>query len=226
MDPPSPPLKPTSIPPSWSLRQSFFLSYFVLMGYTIITLVEALRTPLVHVRNIMNVETTVSIVASLFYDMFTKEVSKEKVDFNRISEFRYMDWSITTPLILLAILLFYNPQNPVNYLSYLIVVVLDWGMLLAGYWGERGVVSKQTGLWVGFLFFGAMLAFMYACCIDSKANHVVFYIFAAIWSAYGINYMIENEELKNISYNTLDVISKALFGVGLWLFYGKVVSFT
>jgi len=92
--------------------------------------------------------------------------------------------------------------------------------------GEVGTLSKNTGLLLGFAFFGALLLLMYTCCIDQKANHIVYYLFAAIWAAYGINYMIRDEETKNITYNTLDVISKALFGVGLWLFYGKVLNFT
>lgn len=208
------------------LQQSFLFSYFVLMGYTAITLVEALRTPSVAVRNIMNIETTVSIVASLFYDMFNRRISTGTFDIQESNLLRYMDWSITTPLILLAILLFYNPDSSVNYVSYLVIVLLDWGMLGTGYLGESGALSREAGLSLGFIFFGALLAFLYSCCIDSKVNHIVFYLFAVIWTAYGVVYMIRDEETKNIAYNILDVISKALFGVGLWLFYGKVLKFT
>jgi hypothetical protein len=208
------------------LKQSFFISYIVLMGYTLLTLVEALRTPIVNVRNIMNIETTVSIIAGVVYNLFNEMINKEGFDLQRINELRYVDWSITTPLILLAIILFYNPTSPVQYTYYLVIVLLNWGMLLTGYLGETGVWARETGLVTGFLFFGALLAMLYTCCIDSKANHTVFYIFAAIWTGYGINYMVEDKETKNIGYNTLDVISKALFGVALWLFYGKLLKFT
>ncbi len=209
-----------------SLKRSFFTSYLILMGYTLITLVEALRTPIVNVRNIMNIETTVSVVASVVYKVFNDMVDSGKVDLHKINELRYLDWSITTPLILLAILLFYNPESPVRYEYYAGIVLLNWGMLLTGYLGENGTISKMTGLVGGFVFFAALLVMIYMCCIDSKANHIVFYMFAVIWTAYGINYMVTDEETKNIGYNTLDVISKALFGVGLWLFYGKVLKFT
>jgi bacteriorhodopsin len=209
-----------------NLKRSFFLSYLVLMGYTLITLVEALRTPIVNVRNIMNIETTVSIIASIVYKMFNDMLKEGKFDLQKINELRYIDWSITTPLILLGIVLFYNPESPVKYTSYLLLVILNAGMLLSGYLGEVGTLSKTAGLVGGYLFFGALLVSMYFCCIDTKANHTVFYIFAAIWSAYGINYMVKDEEIKNITYNTLDVVSKALFGIALWLFYGKVLKFT
>ncbi len=209
-----------------ALKRSFFTSYLILMGYTLITLVEALRTPIVNVRNIMNIETTVSITAGFVYNVFNEMIDSGKFDLNKINELRYLDWSITTPLILLAIVLFYNPESPVSYAYYLSIVFLNWGMLLLGYLGEVGTVSKMTGCLGGFVFFGALLALLYSCCIDSKANHIVFYIFAVIWAGYGINYMVTDQETKNITYNTLDVISKALFGVGLWLFYGKVLKFT
>lgn len=209
-----------------NLKRSFFISYLVLMGYTLITLVEALRTPSVNVRNIMNIETTVSVVAGLVYSYFNDMIDSGKFDLKKINEIRYIDWSITTPLILLAILLFYNPQSPVQYTNYLGIVLLNWGMLLSGYFGETGTLSRETGLILGFLFFGAMLFVLYTCCIDSTANHLVFYIFAFIWTGYGINYMVKDEETKNIVYNALDVVSKAIFGIGLWLFYGKVLKFT
>jgi bacteriorhodopsin len=209
-----------------SLKRSFFTSYLILMGYTLVTLVEALRTPIVNVRNIMNIETTVSITAGFVYKVFNDMIDSGKFDLNKINELRYVDWSITTPLILLAIILFYNPESPVSYVYYLAIVILNWGMLLLGYLGEVGTVSKLTGCLGGFAFFAALLVLLYSCCIDSKANHIVFYIFAIIWTGYGINYMVKDDEIKNITYNTLDVISKALFGIGLWLFYGKVLKFT
>ncbi len=209
-----------------SLKRSFFTSYLILMGYTLVTLVEALRTPIVNVRNIMNIETTVSITAGFVYKIFNDMIDSGKFDLGKINELRYVDWSITTPLILLAIILFYNPESPVSYVYYLAIVILNWGMLLLGYLGEVGTVSKLTGCLGGFAFFAALLVLLYSCCIDSKANHIVFYIFAVIWTGYGINYMMKDDETKNIAYNTLDVISKALFGIGLWLFYGKVLKFT
>ena len=209
-----------------SLKRSFFTSYLILMGYTLVTLVEALRTPIVNVRNIMNIETTVSITAGFVYNIFNDMIDSGKFDLRKINELRYVDWSITTPLILLAIILFYNPESPVSYVYYLAIVILNWGMLLLGYLGEVGTVSKLTGCLGGFAFFAALLVLLYSCCIDSKANHIVFYIFAVIWTGYGINYMVKDDETKNIAYNTLDVISKALFGIGLWLFYGKVLKFT
>ena len=206
-------------------KNSFFTSYLVLFGYTIITLVEAIRTPSVNVRHIMNIETAISLVAGMVYGVFNEEIKKPGVDLKQITRYRYVDWSITTPLILLVILLFYNGENAIDYKTYLGIVGLNAGMLYAGYLGETGAVSKMTGGVAGFTFFGLMLALFYTCCVPGKRHPIVFYMFALIWALYGVVYYLEDEETKNICYNILDVIAKALFGVVLWSYYGKVLKY-
>lgn len=210
---------------SETTKNTFFTSYLVLFGYTVITLVEAIRTPSTQVRHIMNIETAVSMVAGLVYSYFNEEVRKPGVDLKKITQIRYVDWSITTPLILLVLLLFYNGNSPVDYKTYLGIVGLNAGMLASGYLGETGAVSKMSGGVLGFLFFGAMLALFKTCCVPPTSNSIVFYLFALIWTLYGVAYYIEDEETKNICYNVLDVIAKALFGVVLWSYYGKVLKY-
>ena len=206
-------------------KNTFFTSYLVLFGYTIITLVEAIRTPSILIRHIMNIETAISLVAGLVYGYFNEKIQKPGVDLKQITQIRYVDWSITTPLILLVLLLFYNGENSIDYKTYLSIVALNAGMLYSGYLGETGVLSKMTGGLAGFAFFGAMLAMFYSCCLSSTKSPIFFYMFASIWALYGVAYYVEDEETKNISYNILDVVSKALFGVALWSYYGKVLKY-
>ena len=206
-------------------KNTFFTSYLVLFGYTIITLVEAIRTPSIQVRHIMNIETAISLVAGMVYGYLNEEIKKPGVDLKKITQVRYVDWSITTPLILLVILLFYNGENSINYKTFLGIAGLNAGMLYAGYLGETGAMNKMSGGVLGFLFFGAMLALFYSCCVPGSKNPTVFWIFALIWALYGVVYYIEDEETKNICYNILDVIAKAIFGVVLWSYYGKVLKY-
>jgi sensory rhodopsin len=210
---------------SQTTRNTFFSSYLVLFGYTIITLVEAIRTQSVVVRHIMNIETAISLVAGLVYGFFNEEIKNPGVDLKKITQMRYVDWSITTPLILLVVLLFYNGEGTIDYRTYGALVGLNAGMLATGYMGETGVLSKMAGGILGFGFFFAMLALFYTCCIPAKKPQIVFYIFAIIWALYGVAYYVEDEEIKNISYNILDVLAKAIFGVVLWAYYGKVLKF-
>jgi bacteriorhodopsin len=210
---------------SETTKNTFFTSYLILFGYTIITLVEAIRTPSTLIRHIMNIETAVSLVAGLVYGYLVEEVRKPGADLKKITQIRYFDWSITTPLILLVILLFYNGEAAIDYKIYLGLVGLNAGMLYSGYLGESGAIHKMTGGIAGFLFFGAMVGLFYSCCVPREKNPIVFWIFALLWALYGVAYYMEDEETKNISYNVLDVISKALFGVVLWSYYGKVLKY-
>ena len=207
------------------LNNSFMTTYIVLFGYTAITLIEALRTPCINTRHIMNIETAVSLVAGIVYGTFLDKIKQPNFKLSEIIPMRYMDWMITTPLILLAVVLFYNTKlNSVGYKCYCIIIILNWLMLLFGYLGESKMISSMKGLLLGFFFFAAMLLYMYYYIIPKGCSLAVFIIFAVIWTGYGIAYMLKEEE-KNIAYNILDIMSKAVFGVVLWMYFGKVLAF-
>jgi bacteriorhodopsin len=207
------------------LNNSFLTTYIVLFGYTAITLIEALRTTSVNTRHIMNIETAVSLVAGLVYGIFLEQSKQPDFDLKEIVPIRYLDWMITTPLILLALIVFYNnPSTHIDIKTYSVVIGLNWLMLLSGYLGEIKQIPRSYGLMGGFLFFFALLVYMFNTIVPKGSSWTVFFIFAAIWSGYGVAYMMD-EEVKNISYNVLDVMSKAVFGVVLWLYFGKVLAF-
>ena len=208
-----------------TLRDTFMTSYLVMFGYTCITLVEALRTSSTQVRHIMNIETAVSLVAGIVYGMFIERAKQPNFDLKDIMPLRYLDWIVTTPLIILGIVLFYTGKGqPVNWRLYAGLVGLDWAMLAAGYAGELGYTDRWLGLGLGFVAFGALLWLLWTTVVGFGRPMDVFWIFAVIWSFYGVAYMLE-EETKNIAYNILDVISKALFGVALWMYFGRVLAF-
>lgn len=208
------------------LSRTFTTTYIVLFGYTCITLIEALRTSSVNTRHIMNIETAVSLVAGIVYGTFVEKIKQPTFNLKEIIPMRYMDWMITTPLILLAIVLFYNHgANTMNYKCYFILIVLNWLMLLFGYLGEQKIISSMKGLVIGFIFFALMVLYMFFFMIPKGAPMAVFVIFSIIWTGYGVAYLLDEEE-KNIAYNILDITSKALFGVVLWLYFGKVLSFS
>lgn len=207
------------------LDDSFLVSYLVLLGYTTITLIEAIRTPIVNVRHIMNIETAVSIVASIVYGLFYEQVKTGTYDLKSFTHYRYIDWVITTPMIILGLLLFYNQRlAAIPYETFGRIVLLDWAMLLAGYMGEIGVIPRMTGFLAGFAALFMVFYVMVVYAIPKGSNLSAFYVFAFLWSMYGVAYM-QDEATKNLMYNILDVNSKALFGIGLWAYFGKVLKF-
>ena len=87
-------------------KESFTVCYLVLFGTAAITFIEALRNSNVHARHILNLETAVSLTAGVVYGMFITMVDREDFDLKKVTYYRYVDWSITTPMLLLVLLLF------------------------------------------------------------------------------------------------------------------------
>jgi hypothetical protein len=209
------------------VKNSFRLSCLVLVASTFITLIEALKTENKKARHILNLETAVSFVAAYVYNIFGGMVDKEDFSLKNITAYRYMDWIITTPMLLLALLLFttYLNKDELHLTRYLIVLFLNYGMLLFGYLGEIEKINRTISLTGGTIFFIGLILFIWFYYIHGRnilIQKIVFIAFTIVWSLYGIAFMLD-EKTKNLTYNFLDIISKVFFGLFMWIYYGGVM---
>jgi len=213
-----------------TVKFTFYFTYILLITTGTITLVEALATTNPIVRHVMNLETCISIIAGYFYSQFITKVTTGSgvIDYKSINEMRYNDWVITTPLMILALMiaLSYNNKESVHIGTYISAVLLNFGMLYTGYLGEKNTISKQSGCIFGFIFFVALFALIYFSFVKgSKAfNFMLFGIYVLIWGLYGFVYLLD-EENKNIMYNILDVTAKCFVGLGLWTYFTKILVY-
>ena len=74
-----------------------------------------MRTTNPFIRHALNLETCISIVAGYFYSNFMKKIKIDDLEkeitskeFKSINTTRYMDWAITTPIMLLVILIVFG----------------------------------------------------------------------------------------------------------------------
>ncbi len=211
------------------VKFTFYFTYVLLITTGTITFIEALATTNPTVRHVMNLETCISIIAGYFYSQFTTKVTTGGgvIDYKDINETRYNDWFITTPLMLLALMiaLSYNNKQSIHIGTYVSAVLLNFGMLYSGYLGEKDTISKTTGCVVGFAFFAALFALIYFTFIKGSSksfNFILFGIYLFIWGLYGFVYLLD-EENKNIIYNILDVTAKCFVGLGLWTYFTKIL---
>jgi bacteriorhodopsin len=118
---------------------SFMVVYSIMMTTATITLIEALRTNDVEVRHVMNLETCISVVAGYYYSIFITKVNDttKEIDWSEITKLRYIDWSITTPLMLvtLCVVLAKNSKQLIHFTTIFSIVVLNYLMLGIGYYG-------------------------------------------------------------------------------------------
>ena len=219
-------------PISYYVKFSFTITYILLLTTGTITFIEALRTNVATVRHVLNLETCISVVAGYFYSVFVKKIEEfgkedKPIDWADITKTRYIDWAITTPIMLLVLCLVLgqNINRGLKLVTYVTILALNYIMLYIGYAGETNIISRFTGMVTGFGAFFALFYVIYINFIKPKyvfANNALFGFYLIIWSMYGIVYMF-NEEYKNIFMNILDCTAKCLVGLGLWAYYTKII---
>lgn len=211
------------------VHSSFYITYVFLMTTATITFIEALRTNDNKIRHILNLETCISVVAAYFYGKFVYmfEENPEEVDYKKINDTRYLDWSITTPIMLLVLVLalLYNTNGPsLHFFSYLFILVLNFGMLGAGYLGEMNLLDKNISNTVGFAFFAGLYYYIYSNYVAPKKNFnntILFSCFAFLWALYGVVYFMDDIQ-KNVWFNILDLFSKCFVGIFFWAYFTKI----
>ena len=206
------------------LYETFHLTYVVLLTTGTITFIEALRTADPMVRHILNLETCISIIAAYFYSVFLEKI-KGPYTWPEITKIRYLDWSITTPIMLLALCLamVYNVGKHLHLSLILTVVCLNYLMLGVGYLGETQRLPRIEASIIGFIPFFIMFWLIYGLIDKSVANKILFWLYFVVWSMYGLVYLLD-DETKQILTNVLDLIAKCFIGLGLWAYYTHIVS--
>lgn len=219
------------------MNDTFYITYVLLLTTATVCFIEAIRTKDIKIRNILNLEVCISFVAAYFYSVFMEKInindsggdSDNNIDFSKINITRYTDWSITTPIMLLVLLLalLYNTGGSLEISKFLVVLLLNFGMLASGYMGIRGNITKNAGLISGFVLFFALYGYIYMNFMHGKYhfdNVLIFGAFFVFWSLYGVIYMLgdEYEEEKNIGYNLLDLFSKCFVGIFFWAYFTGV----
>jgi len=217
------------------LKNSFNITYVLLLTTATITIIEALRTNNAEVRHILNLETCISVIAAYFYSVFNVKVADYKdksFNWEAITRIRYIDWSVTTPLMLLVLCLVLsmninNKNSSINVFKYLIIVILNYIMLILGYLGEIGKISRFMACIFGFIAFFAMFYYIYINYVNvpksHSSNYVLFSLYIFIWSMYVFVFLLP-EETKNTISNLLDLTAKCFVGLGLWAYYTGVIS--
>ena len=216
---------------------TFFTSYIALAGTTVITFIAALGNDFDKNTNYLKYslvsETCVNVIAGLTYSYIMKLFVSGDLSLNKVTPIRYIDWFLTTPLLLLSFILYTNhydnkerrkldPQyinTPPNYKALGYIIPLNFVMLLFGYLGETGILDSKKSLIYGFVAYTGLFAGLYEEYIkNNKDNSMkgIYAVFAFIWFLYGIAYLLGAKN-KNLAYNFLDVVSKAGFGILIWI---------
>ena len=178
-------------------------------------------------KNSLIIENIVQYIEFIFYLIMIYSLNSIKL--NLITPTRYIDWVITTPLMLLSTLIFMeydksknNNDKQLSFLEFIKkykiplikILVFNLLMLLFGYLGEINIIKKYISIPIGFGFFSLVFYIIYKNFYN-ESNKKLFYFVISIWSLYGVSATLPNIP-KNISYNFLDIISKNLYAIFIY----------
>jgi bacteriorhodopsin len=175
-------------------------------------------------KDLLKVEVSVQMVEFIFYVWLFYYFHKVS---RNITPYRYLDWSITTPLMLITLSAYLNHDGNKssrlidflsNHTSSIIkIVLLNAAMLGFGLIGELGYLSQYTSTALGFIPFALNFKYIKDTFLPSSSDNfknAVFYWFVFFWSLYGV-FAIMSYTIKNTGYNILDIFAKNFFGLFL-----------
>lgn len=211
------------------VKSTFYITYAFLVTTGTITFIEALRNENPMVRHVLNLETVISIIAGFFYMKFMEKIKdNKKIDYRDINLNRYLDWAITTPvmLLVLCLVLGINTKQTISAGYVLVIFLLNYLMLGSGYLGEIKLLDRKVGLLLGWVFFIVLYGLIYMTFIHGRNvfdNNMIYWAFVVFWAFYGVFYNLD-EEKKNVGYNILDLFSKCFVGIFFWAYLTKVIK--
>ena len=193
--------------------------------------------PYIILKQLLGLENIVQVIQGSFYAWLFYNI-KNVVN---ITSKRYIDWAITTPIMLISLVCYMiflrgNGESNVDIFSILrensaviiTIVILNALMLFFGYLGETNVIPLVWGILIGFIPFVVYFYMIYdkyvkvndsLATIDNatttKTDTTIlklFLYFLFFWSLYGIVGFLPYY-IKNTIYNILDLFSKNFFGL-------------
>jgi hypothetical protein len=184
-------------------------------------------------KELLFLELMVQIIEFIFYVWLTRNIDKIK----NITKYRYYDWFITTPTMLLTLMAYLEIQSskePITLLQFiqkyfaviLTVWILNWMMLGFGLLGELGYMDQKKSATLGFIPFILYFWIIYQTFIQNKnlENKQIYFYFLIVWSIYGVSAFM-NYNIKNSMYNILDLFAKNFFGLFLvYLLYQQKIT--
>ena len=207
------------------LENSVFLS----LGLQIITgLIDALALQFTVpkryeiLKDLLRLELFVQIVEGIFYTWLAFSIKSVE----NITPYRYVDWFITTPTMLITfvtLLIYINRKENMEDITLIDVIkkhrkqlasiiILNALMLLFGLLGEFGILNNAIAVLIGFIPFIVYYYIIYINFVLDETSRKLFLFFFITWSLYGV-FALMPYKLKNIGYNFLDLFSKNLFGI-------------
>lgn len=212
---------------TWIFRITLLVTLAVMVGAFGYTAAYTIEQDQRYERGIAVLELVILFIAACFYVYI--------VDHNLGSatplqlRVRYLDWLLTTPLMLMVLILIYKQGPSIGailkqqWYQVLGVAVLTIAMVIFGYIAHSKSLSWKFAMSaLGFACLVGLFIWIYSRR-DSDKDQGLFWYTVIVWSLYGLAYFAPFL-WRNISYNILDMVAKPIFAIILVSQSNKVQS--
>lgn len=227
----------------FTIQSSYYFSLFIqaitlLIFYLTVSSIYY-QPQFILLENAYYIEYIVSIIEFIGYIILGFYINT-KVN---ITTIRYLDWFITTNMLLVSLSLFslfnniyyddkiseiekYEKLKKYNFTFlkqeygdiFIKIFIANTLMLIFGFLGELKILNKYVSLVIGMFFFSLSFKYILDSFVEYNfINYFTFSIFIFIWLLYAVAFLLDFET-KNILYNLLDLISKNCFGIFLFFY--------
>lgn len=208
---------------------SFWLISMALAASTIFFLMEALRLGGKWATS-LTVSALVTFIAAFHY-FYMRDVWVTTG--NTPTDFRYIDWLLTVPLLMIEFYLILAAITAVSGGIFWRLLIGTLVMLIPGYMGEAGYLNATVGFVIGMIGWAYILYEIFAGeaskvaagqapAAVQKAYGLMKWTVTIGWAIYPIGYFLgylaggTDEGTLNIVYNLADVLNKIAFGLFIW----------
>lgn len=196
------------------------------------------------------------LMQDYYHDMLTELASLTDPDdrrtliresYNAIGQYRYMDWAITTPLLLIKIVFTLKMQPHQIRQSLALLLGADFFMILTGYIGEQQLNFDNEILVGPKLFWGAISTIGYLIIPiilfrywrfyahqenvlpeERRAYRLMALTTVTFWGVYPIGYILTVTDIDlnwiHIAFSVADIINKVGVGVTSYLMAKQVLE--
>lgn len=178
------------------------------------------------VKDILTMELLVQAIEFMFYLYLVYLIFSNKLHRN-ITSHRYLDWFITTPVMLVGfITLFKYLKDPNRNIRLFESIQEEWSNILKittanatmlgfGLASELSLIDTTAGVTVGFLPFAYIFSLLHSEYAKfTTLSLTLYYFIFIIWGGYGIAAFLPFAS-KNSAYNILDLLAKNVYGLFL-----------
>ncbi len=227
----------------FTIESSYYFSLFIqaitlLIFYLTVSSIYY-KPQFILLENAYFIEYVVSIIEFIGYIILGFYIGSK----SNITTIRYLDWFITTNMLLISLSLFslfnniyYDPKKSelekydqlkkfdFNFIKqeygdiFLKIFTANTLMLIFGFLGEIKFLNKYISLTIGLFFFTLSFKYIFDNFVQfNYINYITLSVFIFIWLLYAVAFLLDFNS-KNIAYNLLDLISKNCFGIFLFFY--------